>query len=59
MKNNHAIIAENVVKHFGDVKALDGVSIAAETGKILGSARTERRRQNHAGAHTGHPAQTR
>lgn len=36
MKNNHAIIAENVVKHYGDVKALDGVSIAAETGKVLG-----------------------
>ncbi|MCY3976982.1 MAG: ATP-binding cassette domain-containing protein, partial [Chloroflexi bacterium] len=36
MKNNHAIIAENVVKHFGDVKALDGVSIAAEPGKVLG-----------------------
>ncbi len=36
MKNNHAIIAENVYKHFGDVKALDGVSIAGETGKVLG-----------------------
>ena len=36
MKNNHAIIAENVVKHFGDVKALDGVSIVGETGKVLG-----------------------
>ena len=35
MKNNHAIIAENVVKHYGDVKALDGVSIAAEPGKVL------------------------
>ncbi|MYE26581.1 MAG: ATP-binding cassette domain-containing protein [Chloroflexi bacterium] len=36
MKNNHAIVAENVVKHFGDIKALDGVSIAAEPGKVLG-----------------------
>ena len=36
MKNNHAIIAENVIKHYGDVKALDGVSIAAEPGKVLG-----------------------
>lgn len=36
MKNNHAIIVEHVVKHFGDVKALDGVSIAGETGKVLG-----------------------
>ena len=36
MKNNHAIIAENVVKHFGDVKALDGVSMVGETGKVLG-----------------------
>ena len=35
MPNNDSIIAENVVKHFGDVKALDGVSIAAETGKVL------------------------
>ncbi len=36
MNNSHAIVAEEVYKHFGDVKALDGVSIAAETGKILG-----------------------
>ena len=36
MSNKDSIIAENVVKHFGDVKALDGVSIAAETGKVLG-----------------------
>ena len=36
MPNNNSIIAENVVKHFGDIKALDGVSIAAETGKVLG-----------------------
>ncbi len=36
MHNDHAIIAEEVYKHFGEVKALDGVSIAAETGKVLG-----------------------
>ena len=36
MSINHAIIAEEVVKHFGDVKALDGVSLAAEQGKVLG-----------------------
>ena len=36
MPNSNSIIAENVVKHFGDIKALDGVSIAAETGKVLG-----------------------
>ena len=36
MHNNHAIIAEDVYKHFGEIKALDGVSIAAETGKVLG-----------------------
>ena len=36
MSEDNAIIAENVYKHFGDVKALDGVSIAAERGKILG-----------------------
>ena len=36
MPNNNSILAEEVYKHFGDVKALDGVSIAAETGKVLG-----------------------
>ena len=36
MSDNHTIVAENVYKHFGDVKALDGVSIAAENGKVLG-----------------------
>ena len=36
MKNSYSIVAEDVYKHFGDVKALDGVSIAAETGKVLG-----------------------
>ncbi len=35
MSINHAIVAEEVVKHFGDVKALDGVSLAAEQGKVL------------------------
>ena len=36
MQSYSAIVAENVYKHFGDVKALDGVSIAAESGKVLG-----------------------
>jgi len=36
MSTHHAIIAENVVKAFGDVKALDGVSLQAEAGKVLG-----------------------
>ena len=36
MPESNSIIAENVVKHFGEVKALDGVSLAAETGEILG-----------------------
>ena len=36
MTSNIAIRAENVYKHYGNVKALDGVSIAAETGKVLG-----------------------
>jgi len=36
MSNDHAIFAENVYKSFGDVEALKGVSIAAETGKVLG-----------------------
>ena len=36
MSQNNAIVADKVVKHYGDVKALDGVSIAAEQGKVLG-----------------------
>ena len=36
MTSNIAILAEDVYKHYGDVKALDGVSIAAETGQVLG-----------------------
>ncbi|MCY4465752.1 MAG: ATP-binding cassette domain-containing protein [Chloroflexi bacterium] len=36
MSNNHAIIAEDVYKHFGEIKALDGVSIQGEAGKVLG-----------------------
>lgn len=36
MSDKHTIVAENVYKHFGDIKALDGVSIAAENGKVLG-----------------------
>ncbi len=31
-----AFEADNVVKHFGDVKALDGVTLRAEPGKIFG-----------------------
>ena len=36
MSNDHAIIAENVYKSFGDVKALDGVSVGVRTGQVLG-----------------------
>ena len=36
MTSNIAIYAENVYKHYGDVRALDGVSISAERGKVLG-----------------------
>ena len=36
MNNEQAIVVEDVFKHFGDIKALDGVTIAGETGKILG-----------------------
>ena len=36
MPSNIAIHAEDVYKHYGDVKALDGVSISAERGKVLG-----------------------
>ncbi len=34
--STHSIVAENVYKAFGEVKALDGVSLSAETGKVLG-----------------------
>ena len=36
MSKEYAIAAEDVYKAYGDVKALSGVSIAAETGKVLG-----------------------
>ncbi len=36
MPKNESIIADNVFKHYGEVKALDGVSLAAENGKVLG-----------------------
>lgn len=36
MSIDKAIITEDVYKTYGDVKALTGVSIAAETGKVLG-----------------------
>ena len=31
-----AVVADGLVKHFGDVHALDGVSFAVETGSVLG-----------------------
>ena len=36
MSGNHAIIVEDVYKHFGEVKALDGVSLQGEAGQVLG-----------------------
>ncbi|MEO1061779.1 MAG: ATP-binding cassette domain-containing protein [Actinomycetota bacterium] len=33
---SHAILAEGLVKHFGDVHALDGLDLAAPTGTVLG-----------------------
>lgn len=36
MPNESAILAEDVYKAFGDVKALDSVSISAKTGQVLG-----------------------
>ncbi|HSX15006.1 MAG TPA: ATP-binding cassette domain-containing protein [Candidatus Saccharimonadales bacterium] len=33
--NQHAFVAKGVFKYFDDVKALDGVSLAAEAGKIF------------------------
>ena len=36
MSIDHAILAEDVYKSFGKIKALDGVSIAVETGQVLG-----------------------
>ena len=36
MSIDDAIVADSVYKSFGDVKALDGVSIAVKTGQVLG-----------------------
>ena len=36
MSIDHAIAADNVYKSFGEIKALDGVSIAVKTGQVLG-----------------------
>jgi len=36
MSGDAAIEVEGIVKRFGDVKALDGVELAAEPGKVLG-----------------------
>src|SRR4051812_31618307 len=34
--DNLAVLAEDLVKHFGDVHALDGVSLAVPAGTVLG-----------------------
>ncbi|MGD9998933.1 MAG: ATP-binding cassette domain-containing protein [Ilumatobacteraceae bacterium] len=36
MTTSHAIAAEGLVKHFGDVQALQGVSLEVPTGSVLG-----------------------
>ncbi len=36
MSIDDAIVADSVYKSFGDIKALDGVSIAVKTGQVLG-----------------------
>ncbi len=36
MSDGPAIEVENVVKHFGEVRALDGVDLVAERGRVLG-----------------------
>lgn len=33
---DHAIVAEGLVKHFGETKALDGVDLSVRTGSVLG-----------------------
>lgn len=36
MASEYGIVAQNVKKYFGDVKALDGVSLEAKVGKVYG-----------------------
>ena len=49
---------DNVVKTYGNTTALRGVSFDVHAGEIFGSARSERRRQEHAHPHPDghHPA---
>ncbi|NBO32822.1 MAG: ATP-binding cassette domain-containing protein, partial [Actinobacteria bacterium] len=34
--NNAPIIAENLVRHFGEVKAVDGINLTVNQGEIFG-----------------------
>ena len=40
------IEAHGLTKRFGDVRALDGLDLVAESGQVTALARTERRRQD-------------
>ena len=50
----HAIEADALVKTYGDVRALDGLSLAVPAGHGLRPARAERRRQVDDRAHPHH-----
>ena len=54
-----AIEAERLEKRFRGQRALAGVDLAGRPGNRLRAAGTERRRQDHHGADTGHPARAR
>ena len=51
-----AVIAEGLVKRYGDVTALDGLDLRVPEGTVLGPARAERRRQDHGRPHPDHAA---
>ena len=55
----NAIVAEGLVKTYGDVTALDGLDLDGAGGHRAGPARPQRRRQDHHRAHPHHPARAR
>ena len=54
-----AIVAEDLVKTYGKVRALDGAEPARARRHRARSARAQRRRQDHGGAHPDHPGRAR
>jgi hypothetical protein len=54
-----AIIAEDLVKTYGEIRALDGLSLRVPEGTVLGLLGPKRRGQDDRGAHPDHPRPTR